>query len=398
MKITSNFLLYIVLGIVFTILYWKGLPFWESPRLWAEEGIIYFEHAYRKGLISVFQARMGYYAIIPSVTAYIATFLPLEYLPAFTQGMSFLFWGILFLLIIKINKEGFRSVWVKITITISVLLILLSTPEIFMNTINLQFITPFILLLTQLYDEEKFMKWQVYFVRILQVICLLNGVLGLFFIPYLLYENGLQKRNYRLILLYALIVIIHFMCLKNYDRMDDFYDRLIIKNNDMMSRMMGNYNFLIRDFGESIFRVLANRKIYVFGGGLFLWSLINMFKSRKEEAAFIFAVCVGILILFIDFAKLPEPQIGGRYLVIIHLSFCFLFMLLLRSYLEKSKLILLVLVCVLYYAKFSKILGKDSYCRECPKWKDEYHKIYDKGAKIHPLEEHWKMKLEKNKN
>ncbi len=271
MKIRKSYYLVISLLVIIGVLLVKSWDFWQEPRLWAEEGTVYLKASLEESWHSALSSQLGYYAIIPSVTIYFSTFFPLQYLPYITQGVSLLFWILLFGLIAGINKKEY-SVGVKIVYLFSVLFILLSQPEVFLNTINLQFITPLILLVSLLYNEQKLTKLQIIGFRILQVICILNGVLSLLLMPYLLYKAVLKDKKYGLAILYIFLGLLHVYFVLNYSG-----------QSDLMWRVNGNLEYLIQDFERSILRVLANRKIYVILAGLVLLIIGILYAEGRKE-------------------------------------------------------------------------------------------------------------------
>lgn len=370
----------LAIGIVIT----KGTSFFQEPRLWAEEGTVYLKTAFEEGYRAMFMPQLGYYAFIPSVTTYMATYFPLLYIPAFTQGVSFLFWIILFILILGINKKEY-SVKIKIPFLFSILFVLMAYPEVFLNTINLQFITPIILLVSILYSEEKLSKYQIIGLRVLQIISLLNGILSILLMPYLLYRAIFLDKKYDLVAIYLLSIFIHLGMIGSYEG-----------QSNLMWRINGNWSYLIEDYHKPLLEIIKNRKVYIL---IFLIVLIALYNSTRKKikenvATFFLILSVGILVIFIDFTKLPDPRIYGRYLVVIH---CIMYIALQIIFPRKYYRYLffwggMLVLCISY----RDIFRQEKYCKECPKWSEEYKNIdTPQGAKIHPNNKNWIIKLEK---
>lgn len=362
----------------------KEILYFQEPRLWAEEGTVYLKSAFDEGYRAMFMPQLGYYAFIPSVATYMATYLPLLHIPAFTQGVSLLFWIVLFILILGINKKEY-SVKIKIPFLFSILFIFLRYPEVFLNTINLQFITPIILLVSILYSEEKLNKYQIIGIRILQFICLLNGILSILLMPYLLYRAVFLDKKYDLVGLYLVSIFIHLGMIGSYEGQSNF-----------MWRIKENWNYLIEDYHKPLLEVIKNRKVYVL---IFLIALIALYsnreeKRREEAATFLLILSAGVLIIFIDFTKLPEPTIRSRYLVIIYsVLYIVLQIIFQRKY---YRYLFFWGVMLILYMAYKDHFKKESYCKECPKWSEEYQNIYTpQGAKVHPNNKNWIIKLEK---
>ena len=60
---------------------------------------------------------------------------------------------------------------------------------------------------------------------------------------------------------------------------------------------------------------------------------------------------------------------------------------------EKYKIGILLLVGIFMGIKHQKEIKENTYCQECPKWSEEYKKLYQEGARIHPYG--WTIKIEK---
>lgn len=373
--------IFVVCGI-----FWKGMPFWEEPRLWAEEGAVYLKSAFENGWKTILMPQLGYYAIIPSMTTYFASLGDIKYIPFWTQNISLFFWMVPFVLIVLLNREEFTPK-VKSVFMFALLLLLFSQQEIFLNTINLQFITPIILLISWLYDEDALNKYQIWLLRALQIICLLNGVLGMLLMPFFLYKVFME-RKYNLLFLYLPIIIIHLIMVMLYEG-----------GSNTMERLIGNYQYLIKDLEISIVRTIVNRRSYavlIFISAIALF--IGHFKKRREEKRCIISLFIScfLLILFVDFTKIASPIITSRYLVPIYLIQYIILLIILAKHRFYILLIgtTLFVSFVFIYGKGRGLFRNDySYCKECPKWSEEYKKIEQKlPAEIHPAG--WEIKIE----
>lgn len=380
----SRFILFFSFLLSIGIVVIQGMALFQEPRLWAEEGTVYLKAAFDEGYIAMFMSQLGYYAFIPSVATYMATYFPLLYIPAFTQGVSFLFWIILFILILGINKKEY-SVKIKIPFLFSILFVLMAFPDIFLNTINLQFITPIIMLVSILYNEEKLSKYQIIGLRILQIISLLNGALSILLMPYLLYRAVFLDKKYDLVGIYLLSILIHLGMIGSYEG-----------QSNLMWRINGNWNYLIEDYHKSLLEVIKNRKVYIL---VFLIALIALYNSTGKEikekvATFLLIFSVGILVIFIDFTKLPYPRIHGRYLVVtLSITYIALQIIFPRKY---YRYLFFWGGMLVLYISYRDIFRQERYCKECPKWSEEYKNIdTPQGAKIHPNNKNWIIKLEK---
>lgn len=83
-KISESRLNIAILIIAIALIILRHFDFFINPRFWAEEGSVYFLNAYIHGFSSLWFGHQGYFSIIPNISTYLATLVPLEYAPIVT--------------------------------------------------------------------------------------------------------------------------------------------------------------------------------------------------------------------------------------------------------------------------------------------------------------------------
>ena len=100
---------FVFLFVILPLFVYKSIPFFENPRIWAEEGTVYFVNAVKDGFSSVFEIQQGYFSIIPNVVLYFSTFFNYKYVPLITTTVSSFFWLLPYFLICNINSKEFKD-------------------------------------------------------------------------------------------------------------------------------------------------------------------------------------------------------------------------------------------------------------------------------------------------
>ena len=349
----------------------KSFYFFTYPRIWAEEGTVYFTSAVENGFKSIFLYQQGYYSIIPNVTLYVASLFNYSYIPYFTISISFIFWMIMFIIINNINHESIKNnLILKNSIFIVVFFIINYYQEIFLNTINLQFITGIIIFFLSLYDINKLSKNQYRLVLILICICILNGNLYLPFIPLLFYKLYNAKKYWSIGIITSIIALITIGILN--------------QNTDLSisQRLMSNLALK-----KTI--IIKNDLITIFKDNYYLILIPFIIYSFYKKSYFLLTLGLSILFsyLIIDFTK--YENFGGRYRAfVLSILNVYIVFLLKRS----NKILLLYSFTIITY--FSAFIFRFSYSNNytLPLWKNEFKNLYEnKPAHIHP--ETWKIEL-----
>lgn len=182
----------ILLLITMFIMVWRIPDIVTTPRFWAEEGNYYFAHAYKNGVIAGLIQHNGYYAIVLNIAVTIATFVRLEYAPFVTTIISFIVQMIVCSIVIFGNAPYWETNSRKFIICSGITL--LAPPEVWLNTICLQFwfcLSSFLILFE---DTDRASRLKKMWYRFLLVIGGMNGVLSSFLLPAYLIRL-LHKKN-----------------------------------------------------------------------------------------------------------------------------------------------------------------------------------------------------------
>lgn len=176
------------------VIYARAPLFLHAPRLWAEEGSVYLSHALNNDPIVTFVAQhLGYYSLFNKLAVVTAAYLiPLEYAALVTTLFSAaLQISTCYVIYTSAGRLAIKKLH---KFTLSLLPILLSTPETWLNTINGQFwlATGTYFILNTMYVSR--------FHLIYLLLAFNTGVSSLFFFPYFAIRAARQK-EFKLLLI-----------------------------------------------------------------------------------------------------------------------------------------------------------------------------------------------------
>ncbi|KQT15518.1 hypothetical protein ASG31_14755 [Chryseobacterium sp. Leaf404] len=367
-QILSNDRYQLILKLIYflaTVLFiYKSRLFLLEPRIWAEEGSVYLKDAILNGSKSLLNFHQGYYSIIPTFTFYVSTFFNYKYIPYFALFASLSVWVLLFFIVAKLINPLF-----KIFLFISLFVLLNQYQQLFLNTINLQFITPLLLLIFLQNDLENISKKKHIFLLVLIFLNIFNGVLGILLLPYLVYRLILVKKFKTLffslacVALYALL----YICFKEQS-----------DNLSLSERFVCNFNIKYQYWQKNQISLLKMHYYII----LLVLSILFLLL-KKWEISLISLICFTNF-CFIDMTKLCTLQITERYRVYLYALTLIFFYGLIHKQLSTKLLLLPTLVISFFFSK-SFFDTDHSYCIECPDWSSEYKNLEEKKkAKIHP--------------
>ena len=159
----------------------------SSPRFWAEEGSIYFQSAHDRGFASIFEPHVGYFALFPNVSTWLATHVPLAAAPIMTLVLSALAQLLSAWLAMRSRSALLPNV-AKVVIVVALILSPTATSELWLNTVNSQSffqIAAFLILL------EPRLRWQHLAVLVLVFLSAPSAVFlgGFFFLRALIQKS-----------------------------------------------------------------------------------------------------------------------------------------------------------------------------------------------------------------
>jgi len=372
-KTIFSTIFYLLFIILFT---YKSSYFIENPRIWAEEGSVYFRDSYLNGIKSILSFHQGYFSIIPNTTLYLASLFSFKYIPYFTVTLSLLFWYILYFLIININSKKFYSP-LKEFLFLGIFFLSNYYQEIFLNTINLQFITPIILSIICLYDFNKLSKRSLYLINAIAFVCVFNGILSFVIIPFYLYKLIKINQKFTAYIILFLYIIINIIAI--------FQANHISNELSVFSRIK---NSIIYKY-YTLIKVRRFKEFLINNSYFLMLFPILYFYYTKYIKKFILVLSVFILSIFIDLTVL-DPPIHSRYSAILLMYFFIILFLILKKngkiIITFSITLLIIILCSPSF--FNHDLSNDSLTKS---WKEEYKNLEkNKKANIHP----WNLKIE----
>lgn len=174
-----------------------------APQFWAEEGGRYFRLAYYfahtpewyKGLI---QIQNGYLSLWPNLaTTIAANLLPIEYAPYATTILALFVYITLIFSILWLDSNLWKSPLIK-TLSVLMLILVPNTWEVWLNTINSQFVfsvLTFILLNADL-DNYKVRKYLSY---VTLLFCGLTGIVSILLTPIFLFKVIRERKRFQIV-------------------------------------------------------------------------------------------------------------------------------------------------------------------------------------------------------
>ena len=297
------------------VIYIRQPLFFASPRIWAEEGSIYLFHGLVDNPTSSFLTpHFGYYSLFNKIAIYVASqIFPLEYAAFVTTAFSAALQLCTCLVIYASAGRLGRSKLHRYILSLIPLLV--SYPETWLNTINAQFWlatgTYFIL------NSTRINKAQI----IYSLIAFLTGGVSLFFLPYFVLRAAKEKTAE----LWCVVVIgtaaahIQFFSLLSF--LED-----------------GNGSRLRIDFLAN----LAKGMLYTFilplqqkGAGLFfvlfiivaIYKYAKLLKSSNDNLGWVYSILSLLTYTFISVLASLSMSGGSRYGLPVHcgmlaIAFC----------------------------------------------------------------------------
>lgn len=175
-----NVLLLIVLGF---LIFFREPGLFLDPRLWAEEGSLYFQYAYHHPWYeSLFIPHLGYYSLFTNLASVIAAkLINLEWVAYFLMLASLFVQLIPFGIIWWSKSSVWDKSWKK-GIGMAIVLLTLLSGEVWLNTINSQFYLSLVtfLILLEDFPLSTLKKWTY---RALLLVSGLTGMLSVFLLP-----------------------------------------------------------------------------------------------------------------------------------------------------------------------------------------------------------------------
>ena len=166
-----------------------------SPRIWAEEGSIYIQSYLDSGLSSnsLLEPHLGYYSLFVNlITGLSVEWLGLQFASYGTTYASLLFMLVCVLAPFYLPSSFWPTTRLKTLLVLASILV--ASPEIWLNTINIQFYFGLFTCYLLLSDTQKLPRFVYLLSIILLILCALSGVTSIVFLPLYLLSSR-QRGN-----------------------------------------------------------------------------------------------------------------------------------------------------------------------------------------------------------
>jgi len=370
------------------------------PRLWAEEGCIFYQFALHHSLYEIFStAHVGYLTLFNSiVSALQAKVFAVENAAIVSTYIGFFVQLIPIYIISFTNNEFWNNPIKKIFCILIVIVV--TAPEQWLNTTNSHFIFGLITFLILIISANEISKFQKYFFRILLIIGGLTGPASIFFTPTFLLKAYKEKSKEKYIqagilcicaIIQAIVIVYSILFDNKYNRLSEHNHlrsvyHFVIDNFSMISQASSSYFHPISRY-LSVFFGLIMIVVYVF----------LLYKNRKNDLYLIPLLSMIIVGLFSTLGSLHMAG-GPRYA---YIPTCILMMVLLSElfnlkmkiqYVASVALIICLAIYIIDYRESMISVYKPTF----PRWKDELkkHKVDSTyNPHIHPAMDLWQVKL-----
>lgn len=370
------------------------------PRLWGEEGSIFYQFALHHSVWDIFTtAHVGYLTLFNSIVSTLqAKFFSIDNAAIVSTYMGFLVQLVPVYIIAFTNYRFWDNPIKKIICTLIVITV--TAPEQWLNTTNSHFIFGLITFLIMVVSPEGLSLVTKYLFRILLIIGGLTGPASIFFTPTFLLKAYKEKNKEKYIqagilvvcaIIQALVIVYSILYNNKYNRLSEHQHvraayHFLIDNFSMISQASTSYLHPITRY-LSVFFGLLTVAIYGF----------YLFKNRKNSTNLIPLLCVIIVGSFSTLGSLHMAG-GPRYA---YIPTCILMMFILSEFFNKENKIQYIasaalVICLTIYVIDYRESMVSVYNPTYPKWKDELAKHRADSTynpRIHPGTDPWMVEL-----
>ena len=351
------------------------------PRLWAEEGCIFYQFALHHSLYDIFTtAHVGYLTLFNSIVSTLqAKVFSVENAATVSTYMGFLVELIPVYIIIFTTHKFWDSPLKKITCAFAV--IVLSAPELWLNTTNSHFVFGLITFLIMITSAIELSLMQKYFFRLLLFIGSLTGPASIFFTPMFLLKAYREKSKEKYIQagIISICAIIQALAILYAIFFNNTYHRLSEHNYAKTFTHFFTDNFsMIPHASVSYLHGITFYIGFLFGVLMAIFYVYLLIKNRRDSDYLISLISLLVVGTFSTLGSLHmagSPRyayIPGCIFIILIISEAFK----MRNYLGKIRyvapiIVILVLAAnTIYYQHGMRNVYAESY----PKWAIEVAK------------------------
>jgi hypothetical protein len=179
---------YIAFSLIFVglVLFYRKPDALLNPQFWAEDGTVFFQDNYARGLAVIFAPHAGYFQLLLRLIAYLAGWFPLELQPAAYNYFSF---GITIAVVAKLFSK--RLHFPRPFLFAAAVPLMTHTGEILLCLTNLHWITSLLLVFLLIQDHPA-SKMEAFGDLAILVLMGLTGPHIIFLAPLFLLRLGLQ--------------------------------------------------------------------------------------------------------------------------------------------------------------------------------------------------------------
>lgn len=284
--------------------------FLMEPRLWGEEGTIYIQTFLDNGWLSgLFSPHLGYYSLVANVSAVLGvSLLGLQWAAYFTTGVSLIIYLACILSPLFLKSPYWENRFTRIALVgIS---IIVSSPEIWLNSINSHFYLGLFACYLLLSDLEALSKKALCVAVVLAVMAVLTSGTSVILAPLFLLKYALSKRDAKSVLnvnrnfLFALIFVLGFLVqlLVKLMAVDDGVPRLSVEYFQYLPRgLMRTFFYLFSENPTTI--------SIVFSVATSVAALVALVFVREHRAVLLLAIYAGLAYTLLSLGMMG----GGRY-------------------------------------------------------------------------------------
>jgi hypothetical protein len=284
--------------------------FLMEPRLWGEEGTIYIQHFLDSGWLSGFFApHLGYYSFFANFSAVLGvSLLGLHWAAYFTTGTSLVVYLACIVSPLLLKSQYWENRLTRVALV--GIAIIVSSPEIWLNSINSHFYLGLFACYLLLSDLEALSKKSLYGAVVLAVMAVLTSGTSVILAPLFALKYILSKRDAKSPLsvnrnfIFALIFVLGFVVqlLAKLLSVDDGVPRLSVEY----------FQYLPRGLMRTFFYLFSENPTVistVFSAATTVAALVSFTLVREHRPALLLAIYVGLAYTLLSLGMMG----GGRY-------------------------------------------------------------------------------------
>lgn len=388
--------LYFILLCIFIITF-REIDLLMAPRLWAEEGTIFYSFARHHSLIEIFTTvHVGYLTLFNSIVSTVqAKIFPVEATAIVSTYSGFLVQLIPILIIVFTTHSFWDSQLRKL---ICLMIIILTPPELWLNTTNSHFIFGLITFLILIIHSDQLSQTKKWIFRILLVLGTLTGPASMLLTPVFFLKSYIDKTREKYIqttivsiftIIQVVLIIYSILYNNQTHRLEQFnFYRMV-------------YNFFIDHFSLSL-KVLTRPGMYIFGSLISVYFIYLVKRNWRNKEYLVLFISFFLVAFFSTLGSLHmagSPRYG-------YIPNCILMMLIAQEFQgwlnNKTKIRYIIgsaifLFCFTLNAIYYKTRMQEVYNPSFPIWKNEVAKWRidnNYAPRIHPdIKDLWFVNL-----